>query len=195
VSAPPEVVALAQAWEQWSSEPSFPFRPDHCVNGTRVATRVLARFGVRARPVSVTVGVYNDFAWQLAQAGVAVEDWPEHAWAVGVDDGPAKPGRFAGHLVAEGKGWTLDISAGQFHRPGLIDSPGPILLPVELPPHGERLVAMRPRGVLVIGRAASDAWRSAPGWLRLHPGEVAEALDRTRAILAQGGANGIPTGV
>jgi len=157
--------ALCTVWREWSKQDEFPFSPDHCINGTRCAIEVLRHFGVQARPVSVSVVVFNGFAWELFSERVPVSEWPSHAWSVGVD--PRKPhreGQWSGHLVAAGEDFTLDISAGQFHRPGKIDMPGPILIDG----------AVGPDGLLVSGRAGmrvlygltpeANEWRTAAGW-------------------------------
>lgn len=186
---PAPVEALAVAWREWSREPGFPFSPDHCVNGTRVAIHVLRRFGVKARPASVEVRVYNDFAFGLWLNDVPAPEWPPYAWAVGVGcpEQVAEPGRFAGHLVAAGDGFVLDLSAGQFHRPGRIALDGPAVFPAGLPPDGQWLHVHQGDVHYLLARAeANNAWRQAPGWRR-HPVEAAEAETRARARLERGG--------
>ena len=178
MSAPVVVIELARAWHDWQQQDSFPFRPDHCINGTRVAVRTLERFGVRAHPVSVQFLLFNRFAWELYNAGVPVDDWPEHAWSLGV--GPREEIRdedhFDGHLVCEGEDWTLDISAGQFDRPGRIVVPGPKVFHQRLP-FGEQFVTFGDSHgqLLAIARwPENNSWRLAGGWKRLHEAEVAE---------------------
>jgi len=178
------VEALARAWGRWQREDDFPFSPDHCINGTRVVVRALEKLGVTARPVSVHLLLFNRFAWDLFREGVGVEDWPDQAWSLGVGPDIAKGGgRWNGHLMAEGRGWTLDISAGQFNRPGRIICPGPRVLPV-LPQVGDLFLDDKHGQRLIVGRwASNNGWRSAAGWLRLHGTEVREIVERTTAIM------------
>ena len=178
---------LSEVWGEWQREPRFPFRKDHCVNGTRVAIEVLHRFGVEARPLSVAFILFNRFAWELYNEGVPADEWPEHAWSLGVgpegmtvsidDQGED---RWNGHLVAEGDNWTLDISAGQFDRPGRIVCRGPRVMPA-LPAKGWVEMIDNFGQILAIRRwPENNAWRHAPGWKRLHAAETAELEARLR---------------
>lgn len=184
------VLAMAGAWSAWQDEPGFPFNKDHCVNGTRVATRALPRLGVRARPVSVEFLLFNRFAWDLWHAGVGVDDWPAHAWSLGVGSSgpvssdPKGEDRWDGHLICEGAGWTLDISARQFNRPGRIVVPEPLVIPDNLPRKGHAIYTDEHGQRLFIGRwPANNAWREARGWLRLHQAEVNEIVSRTLRLI------------
>jgi hypothetical protein len=184
------VAALAGAWSAWQDEPGFPFRRDHCVNGTRVVTRALPKLGVPTRPVSVEFALFNRFAWDLWNDGISPEDWPEHAWSLGVGDRFPASGdatqedRWNGHLVCEGVNWTLDISARQFHRPGRITVDEPLVIPQRLPRQGQGMFTDRLGQRLVIGRwPANNSWRESPGWLRLHQAEVREIIRRTRLLI------------
>jgi hypothetical protein len=158
--------ALVAVWQSFSKQPDFPFTADHCINGTRVAVDVLRNFGVRAKPASVTVVVFNGFAWQLYTAGVPPIEWPPHAWSVGVDPNrsESRPGQWDGHLVAVGDDFTLDISAGQFYRPGKIALDGPLLIDGALA--DDTLMAMGKGGLRVVYRRSPQAneWRTASGW-------------------------------
>lgn len=185
--APIGIIAIAKAWKRWSLEPGFPFKPNHCVNGTRVVTLALERLGVPAEPVSVRFTIFNSLAWRLYRKGVDVAHWPPDAWSVGVGPGTKgpNPDGWDGHLMAEGEAWTLDISARQFNRPGLIHVPGPNILP-RLP--DDHLVEMSDNAgqVMVVGRwPENNGWRHAPGWKRLHAAEVEELLRRTQRFLAE----------
>lgn len=178
------VEAMARAWGRWQREESFPFQPDHCINGTRVVCRAMEKLDVRARPVSVCFLLFNRFAWDLYQAGIEIDEWPDYAWSLGVGPGHAKGGgKWDGHLCAEGNGWTLDISAAQFNRPGKIISTKPRILP-QLPPSGQLELVDGHEQHLIIGRwPENNGWRSAGGWLRLHGTEVRELVERTTRIM------------
>lgn len=158
--------ALVSVWRTWSKADDFPYSPDHCVNGTRVAVEVLRHFGVRVGPQSVRVVVFNSFAWDLFRAGVPVSEWPQHAHSVGVDPSQIeqRPGQWNGHLVARGEEFTLDISAGQFHRPGRIEMPGPVLIDGTVDEGG--LLVSGPKGLRMLYGLAPEAneWRTAGGW-------------------------------
>lgn len=186
VSVPHTVEAVARAWGKWQREDSFPFSPDHCINGTRVVCRAMEKLGVRAQPVSVQFFLFNRFAWALSSEGVPIAEWPDHAWSLGVGEGRTKgTSGWDGHLVAEGANWTLDISAAQFNRPGKIIVPGPRILP-KLPPVGRELLLVDEYGQrLVMSRwPANRTWRTAGGWMRLHGTEVAELVERTTRLMA-----------
>ena len=180
-----EVVgALAEAWYEWDREGTLPFTPDCCINGTKVAIRVLKHFGITAQPVSVRFALFNRFAWDLYQDGVPLAEWPEHAHSLGV--GPKQgtgPDKWNGHLIAEGDGWALDISASQFARSGRIIMEGPRVLP-ELPRDEPLLAVDRHGQVLWMARwPENTAWKIAAGWRRSHDAEVNELVARTQRVM------------
>ena len=180
------VRAVAAAWRKWSNEPDFPFTRDHCINGTRIVTLALSQLGVKAKPVSVSLALFNRSAWDLFQANVPLAEWPDHAWSLGVGPGhrTGDTGKWNGHLVCEGDDWTLDISAGQFNRPGRMVMPGPRLIPVRLPEVGMGTYHDDRQQVLMMGRwPANNAWRTASGWSRLHATEVNEIVRRVHSRL------------
>jgi len=172
---------LAEAWRQWEGESTFPFSPDCCINGTRVATRALAEMNVRSRPVSVQFTLFNHVAYDLWKQGVGISDWPPHAWSLGVRRGePVKEGKWGGHLLCEGSTWLLDISARQFDRSPRIVVDGPQVFCGPLPADGNLLTLMDGRQqVWMWSRSGDNAWRSAPGWHRMHDAEVRELVRRT----------------
>ena len=99
-------------------------RPDCCILATRTLGAVFERlngWSWEALPCASLAA--NAAAVELLEARVPVEEWPEVAWSVGVDDDPAdvNPGRYAGHLVLvldTGAGLQLvDGALGQFSRP------------------------------------------------------------------------------
>lgn len=177
-----EVDALARVWQAWQERETFPFAPDHCVNGSRLAVEVLRRRGIKARPMSVRFMLFNRFGWDMYSRGLPVEQWPEHAWSLGVAESnePEKPMKWHGHLMVEGDGWTLDLSARQFHRPGKIISPGPLLVPIKLEADGGwAIFTDEYQQVLMANRWPENrAWRRAPGWLRAPDPAVIRQVER-----------------
>lgn len=178
------VKAMADAWGKWEREGTLPFTSDCCINGTKVVTHALRRFGVDAHPVSVRFVLFNRFAWDLFRNGVAVDEWPEHAHSIGVAPGAdTLPGRWNGHLVAEGNGWALDISASQFARPGRIIVDGPRVMP-ELPAKDVLLTTDEHNQVLWMTRWPDNVgWKQAAGWRRIQDTEVEELVRRTTALV------------
>lgn len=175
-----EVAALAAAWNQWWDEDGFPFSPDCCINASRTGIEVLRQLGVKAKPLSVSIVVFNDFAWRLFQADKPTCEWPPQAWSIGVSTGQdSRPGKWNGHLMIEGDGWMLDLSARQFHRPGRITVTEPwIIPPVEEERHTTYVDDHRQ--VLMIARTPrSNGWRRAPGWIDRRPEVEQELLRRT----------------
>ena len=182
-----EVSALAEAWTQWQTEPTFPFTPDHCINGTRVAIEVLRRFGIRAQPLSVRLMLFNRFGWDLFERGIRVERWPTHAWSIGVAEtnDPSDPGKWHGHLVAEGHDWTLDLSASQFNRPGRIVSGSALAVPIRLPQRDWARFTDEHAQTLLLNRwPENNGWRLASGWRRPPPVPLITEIERrTIAVL------------
>ena len=177
---------LGEVWSAWSREPEFPLRPDHCINGSRIAKEVLTHYDVESDPVSVSMCIFNRFAWDLHTRDVPMDEWPEHAHSIGVGPGMvSKPGRWNGHLWLEGPDWSLDISAGQFARPGKIVVEGPMFLPERLPPGRELLALVDRYGqrILANRNPGNNGWRAASGWqLTANNREVvAEVLRRMEA--------------
>lgn len=182
------VAALAAAWGHWQEQITFPYQPDHCINGSRVAVEVLRRAGIKARPMSVRFMLFNRFGWDMYSRAIDVDKWPPHAWSLGVSESnePERAMKWHGHLMVEGEGFTLDMSARQFARPGLIESPSPLLVPIELPTDGGWAVLTdEHQQVLIMNRwPENKAWRHAPGWLRPpDPAVIRQVERRMRAAL------------
>jgi len=151
-----------------------------CIETTRLLLLTLEKLGVeRSRPQAVDVRAYNALAYASMEAGLAWEDWPERAWAMGtqaprlVQD--ANPNGWAGHLVVILRGpngrHLLDASADQFNRPGKLNIPGPVgstvpelwtpLDPVtRVLNDGETFIEYAP----IIGDRGSQ-WREFPAWV------------------------------
>jgi hypothetical protein len=183
-----EVVrALAGAWKKWQTEAGFPFGPKHCINGARVSVEALRVLGVAARPVSVQVLLFNAAGWQLWSAGEPASTWPAHAHSIGVVDGSVSDSPdWSGHLMVEGEDWTLDVSFGQFARPGKIVVDGPLVQPVRVPDDRWATFADEHGQYLCLARwPANNRWRQASGWKRPQPAEVAELVARTRDLLVE----------
>jgi hypothetical protein len=175
---------LARAWCEWQDEPSFPFTPDHCINGTRACIDAARTLGVKLRPVSVDFTLFNRPAWELYRSAVKPADWPEHAWSVGVDRDASvdHDGKWGGHLMAEGAGQTVDLSARQFHRPGRLVVPEPWVMP-SLPHDRTADFTDTYSQVLLIRRwPENNRWRGAPGW-QPNPDVADELAARTRVYL------------
>lgn len=102
------------------------FRPDSCINSTRVFIEVMRAFNVKAEPRSVmTVAVNRIYAEKLIANG----GWPTRreqtdewcaagGWSLGIDiDGHTNADGWPGHLVAVAQDFLVDASARQFNRP------------------------------------------------------------------------------
>jgi hypothetical protein len=183
------VEAMARAWGQWQSEPGFPFTDDHCINGARVVTRALEKLGVQSRAVSVQFLLFNRPAWMLFEQDIPVSEWPPEAWSLGVGPNAQRgvANRWDGHVVVEGEGWTLDISAKQFARPGRIRVDGPRLMP-PLPTNGQFMHLEDEWGQVLLIKPwpQNNGWRGAAGWRRLHGTEVKEIVKRTLRYMERG---------
>jgi hypothetical protein len=102
------------------------FRPDCCLNATRVVLLTMETFGVKAVPLSVRALAMNArYVERIREHGAfpdrqMLDRWVEEdgAWAVGIDtDSATEEGKWNGHLVAIAQGWMIDAAAGQFARP------------------------------------------------------------------------------
>jgi hypothetical protein len=143
-------------------------RTGYCINGSRIAISVLTRLGITARPVSVTLAVFNQQAADLWLNDVPMDEWPAHAHSIGVGfpDDPA-PGGWKGHLVVEGDDWTMDVSAEVLDRPGLIISKGAVVFPGKLDYEEGVPTAWHDQHhqLWVFQRTpANNTWRNARGW-------------------------------
>ena len=104
--------------------PKF-FRPDCCLNGTRVALEVFKRFGIPAEPIPCRMFVTNKIARDFIAAAGGRGDQDEAtllawkaagAWMI-VIDGQVDDQGYGRHLVCLAAGMLVDSAFGQFHRP------------------------------------------------------------------------------
>lgn len=102
------------------------FRPDSCLNSTRVFIEVMKAFGVTARPLSVTAMALNRVFVELAGRRGSLpsekecQEWVKlGGWALGIDTvgNRAQGIGWPGHLVAIVEDRLVDSSARQFSRP------------------------------------------------------------------------------
>lgn len=95
------------------------FKPDCCVNATRVAMAVLKTMGIELIPTPVDVIVTNRIYDELVCDGEEpAADWVERgAYAVGINTETHVEGGWAGHLVGIYEEVILDSATGQFRRP------------------------------------------------------------------------------
>jgi hypothetical protein len=184
------VEAMARAWREWQREPEFPFKHNHCINGARIVIEALRQFDIAAWPVSVQFILFNRPAWDLWAEGIPFPAWPEHAWSLGVGPGGKKEGGdWDGHLVVCTEGFTIDISAAQFNRPGRITVDGPKLLPpleddwMQLSDDHDQILVIKPW-------PENNGWRIASGWKRLQGEEVREIVARTRRAMEERNPDG-----
>ncbi len=97
------------------------FRPDCCLNATRVMIEVFRDFGVPARAVVVSVTAVNA-AWveQALALGRAptVRELADGAWAIGIGEPePPRGEGWPGHVVVFARGRLIDMAAGNIARP------------------------------------------------------------------------------
>lgn len=181
------VIAVGKAWDAWWEEPGGlgeRLNPNCCILATRLACKVLGRFGIPAWPVPTVTAYLNVLAEQCLRANMPVEAWPEGAWSIGVGEHATGPG-YPGHLWMATANWMLDLSARQFDRPlkGL-RAPGSMMLP-RPHPFREPVGARIPGGVLVTLAPLHDfSYRSAPDWRERWRTFADEFLARTEAVLA-----------
>lgn len=120
------------------------FAIDSCIASTRITIEVMKNLGIRARPLSVEVMVFNKQFHETVQAegwptvtGKDFEDWCDRhgAWSVGIDRSQSRgEDRWPGHLTAVvgNKPYLVDASADQLNRPHKgIEMPGVFVTPLE----------------------------------------------------------------
>lgn len=100
------------------------FKPNCCLNGTRVFLEVMRSFGKKASALSVDCVVANRVMLALLdEHNGEIPEGQGQAWRdkgahyIQIDTEETHGGGFAGHVIAECDGWLVDSSAKQFHRP------------------------------------------------------------------------------
>lgn len=101
-----------------------------CIEAARLATAVLRRAGVGARPMACDVVAFNADALALFDQGVPITDWPPTAWTRGASCDHDHPGpnlsepyrrvNPGGHLVVASTvddTWFVDLTVQQYHCP------------------------------------------------------------------------------
>jgi hypothetical protein len=175
------------------------YRPDSCIATTRVVTEVARYWGVTVRPWAVNVRLFTEGAWELAEAGVPVAEWPDDAWSIGIEADlsvkPSDPGqRGVGHVVGIAAGrWLIDASIDQTHRAGKIPWIPPLV--VELPEGFDTAdltppvpsVGWRDEGLglrIFYQASGSRLYATSRNWRRDQPDireAVADAINRIKA--------------
>ncbi len=147
--------------------------PDSCIMSSYVGLQVLARLGIRAEPMTVTLSVFNQaFADKFSEYGHWPQDqteavrWSEEngAWAVtaGTPEGNgrvAAPGTWAGHLVLiVEKRYLWDLSIDQVNRPDHgINIPMPVVRRID----HQRFEQCQP--LVITGHGVVLAYKARPG--------------------------------
>jgi len=100
------------------------FRPDSCMNATRVCIDVLQMFGIEARPMVVDFAAFNKKWWELMmqtggmpQSDADSEDWvAQGGWSLGIGGEETADG-WPHHLIAMAGNTVIDSAASQASRP------------------------------------------------------------------------------
>lgn len=177
--------AVAKAWDAWwDEELHAKVDVSCCVLATRCCVKVLQALGVKAWPFPTQTGVFNAAAHELADAGIPVEVWPAHAHSVGTAYVPLSRG-FPGHLWAMTERYLLDLSARQFHRPGLITVTSSYVAPNDPDDRG-RFTFRDPLGQwITVVPTGNRSFVHGPDWVRNWRDLVPELLDRTVDTVAR----------
>jgi len=160
----------------WGRDIAPTMRADCCVAAARATSLVLDYYGVPNKVLACELFVFNDAALaELERGNEDYRTWPEGAWSIGA--GHHSPGGgYAGHLIVRTHSGTLiDLSAGQFNRPGRIAIDGPRVWTHHEVRNG--VVFVREGDVLFsFSLTGNPSYRNAPDWKRGH--EVAALIIR-----------------
>lgn len=154
-------------------------KTNNCILSTRVGLDVLTHYGLTAKPQPVRVVAWNEEGYRLYARQVPPSQWPDSAWAVGIEGTGASDKNFGGwdgHLVVllrnpSRKRTLIDLTADQLDRPAKgIRIGGPLfmdLTPVWTP--GDMLFAHygQSPSMTIVGyepQVNAGNWRSAPDW-------------------------------
>lgn len=176
-----------------------------CIQSTRIGLDVLANLGIQARALPCAIVVRNAEAVDASLRGLPVQDWPPSAWSVGIDPDapPADSGvdkttstlfgggkvfdnrtgerGWNGHLIIEGGGWLLDLSANQFSRPlremELHAWAAPVSpLDLEAGDNSWLITMVGGVNVRIYPRPELAAWRNGAAWREDPPEEAVTAV-------------------
>lgn len=153
-------------------EVRFGWNNRSCIATTRVLIPVFTYFGVTARPLPVSVAVWNPAAWEMFVAQQPFDTWPDDAWSVGIDGSgdPTKEGGWDGHLVAlveiGGWQWLADGSLDQLSRPAKGIELEPVALRLTEGWDGAPQSYIAKNGLRLVYREmrAEGEWRQANDW-------------------------------
>jgi hypothetical protein len=180
------------------------YRPDCCIAAARVLIDVLAELHVKARPLSVSIDVFNRPFIERAEAegGGLPETTEEYqrwvaecgAWwlTLGHAASEAEPGKWPGHVVVVAwESILVDLSLPQGSRPqrGIRLVPLAIRVkPDDLDGVGRRVVEVNGCELHYRGRPDDRSYQTAPDWQdrRRHEATVREILAHVRAELRRG---------
>jgi hypothetical protein len=178
------------------------FRPDCCLNVTRIGLECLRELGLGAEPLSVRCMAmnrqYRQTVQRLGRPPSSFDEAETGAWCVALEPdrdnlqwGPAvlqgQPTGWAGHLVVIAqKRWLVDCSAGQMSRPER-DIHVPQIVVTEVSDKFTRkgrqhFLSLRNGGVLIYQKKEDESYAAMPGFQQsTHNIEAArEILRRVR---------------
>lgn len=180
-------IAVAGAWNASWLPATFGERT-HCIEAAKIGLAVLKELGVTARPLPCAYRIANPLAHEFISTRQPVSEWPDDAWAIGVDPDSNAPGPgWNGHVVVLGDGFMLDLSAGQFHRRHIpskayaapLDDMDPTL-PMRFERVGDDIV------VEVWPRPELRAWKNGSAWRLPVTPKVVDSLVAGTRLLMQG---------
>jgi hypothetical protein len=153
--------------------------PSFCILATRVGISVLEYFGIRARPLSVSIQVANAEYVRLANAGLFDKMTREEleqsgAWCIYV--GPDSPGpEWPGHLLIGIDRGAIDLNFGQFYRPAKhINVPS---VAAFVGYDNTRECGYNAYGCVITIRPLGDnRYLQAPDWRNQHPDIIGEII-------------------
>jgi hypothetical protein len=180
------------------------YRPDCCIAAARVLIDVFAELHVRARPLAVSVDVFNPPFVQRAEANGGrlpatteeYQSWTAEcgAWwlTLGHPASEPQPGKWPGHVVVVAwESILIDLSLPQAGRPERGINLVPLVVqvrPDDLDGTGRRVVDCNGCELHYLARPDDRTFLAAPDWQdrRRHEPTVREILARVRAELRRG---------
>ena len=171
--------------ELWNSEVRPNVVPNACVLSARIASEVLAYFGIEHVTLSMAAMAMNDVMLEHQQEGRVFTEWTPEAWSVGVgfsgmvatNKDYRDPSGFCGHVVAITNHHYIDLTAYQFDRiPQGIETGGSLVLPLGAIVHPFTLNPESPnswfytklkQGHMVMLNNNNNDYKHSPDW-RVH---------------------------